>query len=133
VKIYNGGKSEHSVKPVTMLQAFGSKEINAFNDAGIKLAEKPDGWNAFEDGAYLAKYAYTELQLRRAEKALGHRLKVYTSKEIFGTSGRPRGMLANADFPAEEMFIVDFGNNDRWIADTTGANTYIRNWAKLKT
>jgi hypothetical protein len=133
VKAYNsGGENPSGMKPITGVQAFGSEEMNVLHDAGVKLVEKPYGWDEFkEDGAH-KKNVYDPFTLRRAEKALGFKLKVYTGKEIFGTAGRPSGMLADAKFPPEEMFIVDFGGGDRWLCDTSGASSYIRNWAKLE-
>jgi hypothetical protein len=125
-------KEAQPPKELTMLQAFGSHEMNVLHDAGIKLAEKPDDWNAFEGSGYLAaKYVHPMFTVARAEKALGGKFKVYTSKEIYG-GDKPSGPLANVKtMPEEHMFIVDFGKS-KYLADRTGARTYIRNWAKIE-
>ena len=47
--------------PITMLQAFGSKEMNILHDAGIKLTEKPGYWEDFEEDGYAAKRNIHEL------------------------------------------------------------------------
>lgn len=119
------------VKQITLLQAFGSKELNVLNDAGIKLAEKPSYWEDFEEDGYAAKkYVHPAFSIARAEKALGGKFKVYTGKELYGVD-KPKGPLATVkNMPDEMMFIVDFGDS-KFLADTSGAGTYIRNWAKI--
>lgn len=115
---------------VSMMQAFGSPELAALDEAGVKLTEKPSSWEAFEEGEYAAERNIHQVKLKRIEKILG-KLPTYTAKEIFGSDMKPRGPLANATFPAERMFIVAFNDDTRYLVDTTGANTYIRFWQKI--
>lgn len=126
-------KTRKEVKPeaITMLQAFGSKEMGILHDAGIKLAEKPSYWDDFEGDGYAAeKYVHPMFSIARAEKKLGGRFKVYTGKELYGVT-KPKGPLVSVKtMPEEHMFIVDFGDS-KYLADRSGASSYIRNWAKI--
>ena len=131
VKIYNGGKASTSIKPMSLLQAFGSREIAAADEVGIKLTEKPSYWEDFEDGGYAAKNNIDQLKLKKLEKTVG-KLKEYTGKEIYGTDAKPRGPLKTVEnMPSEDMFIVKFSDGSRYVADQTGARTYIRMWQKI--
>lgn len=136
VKTYNnGGKSDSGIKQVSMLQAFGSPELNALHDVGIKLTEKPSYWEDFEGDGYAAKNNIHQLALKKAERAAG-KFKVYKGADLFDAkngSDKPRGPLVKPSFmPTENMFIVHFAFDDsRYLCDTTGANTYIRNWQKI--
>lgn len=118
-------------KPLTMLQAFGSAEMNAAHEAGIKLTEKPSYWEDFEGDGHAAKHNLTDLTLKKLEKSIGT-LKTYSGKDIYDTNAKPRGPLAKvAKMPAEDMFIIKFDDGSRYVADQTGASTYIRNWQKI--
>jgi len=131
VKIYNGGKASTTIKPLSMLQAFGSREMAAADEAGIKLTEKPSYWDDFEGDGYAVKNNLDEVKLKRLEKTVG-KLKTYSGKDIYGTDTKPRGPLAKvAKMPDEDMFIVKFDDGSRYVADQTGANTYIRMWQKI--
>lgn len=131
VKVYNnGGKSDIDIKPITMMQAFGSAEENALNDSGIKFYEKPNYWEDFEGNGYAAKYNISEIKLKKAEKVLGG-IKQYSAKEVYGTD-MPRSPLVSVQsMPKENVCIIKFGNGDRYLVDTTQASTYIRMWAKI--
>lgn len=131
VKVYNGGKASTSIKPMSMLQAFGSTDMIAADAAGVQLTEKPSYWEDFEGDGYAAKRNLTDLTLKKLENAVG-KLKVYAGKDIYGISGKPRGPQATVkEMPAETMFVVAFSDGTRYVADQTGARTYIRNWQKI--
>jgi hypothetical protein len=134
VMIYNGGKATTELKPISMLQAFGSKHLAAAENMGIKLAEKPDYWDDFEEYGFAAKNNFNEIKLKKLEKAIG-KLKTYRGVDIYGKTtfgDKPRGPQARTIFmPPENMFIVKFDDGTRYVADKTGAMTYIRNWQKI--
>lgn len=130
VKIYNGGKSTQSLKPISMVQAFGSPEMAALDDAGIQLTEKPSYWGDFDDSGYAAKRNIHQVKLKKIEKTIG-KLKEYDAKDVYGTA-TPVGPLVKVQtMPAENMCIIKLGNGDRYLVDTTQARTYIRMWQKI--
>jgi len=129
VRVYNGGKASTTLKPLSLLAAFGTHGINVLNDLGIKLMEKPDYWEDLEEGGYGWKYAVDDLKLKKAEKALGG-LPTYTDLELFGK--HPRGPLATLKMqPPETTFIVKLSDGRRFLVDRTGASSYIRMWAPI--
>ena len=131
VRIYNGGKASTTIKPMSLLQAFGSRDIAAADEAGIKLTEKPSYWEDFEGDGFAAKNNIDQLKLKRLEKTVG-KLKEYSGKDIYGTDVKPRGPLKTVvKMPPEDMFIVRFSDGSRYVADQTGARTYIRMWQKI--
>ncbi len=131
VRVYNGGKASTTMKPLSLLQAFGSREIAAADEVGIKLTEKPSYWEDFEADGFAAKNNIDQLKLKKLEKTVG-KLKEYSGKEIYGTDEKPRGPLKTVlKMPSEDMFIVRFGDGTRYVADQTGARTYIRMWQKI--
>jgi hypothetical protein len=75
-----------------------------------------------------------EVALQRAKSAFkkhGMGLPEFTTQELYGKE--PRGPLVSiAHKPAVTTFIVTRGNGRRYLADTTGANTYIRMWAGIQ-
>jgi hypothetical protein len=114
-----------------MLQAFGSRELVAADEVGIKLTEKPDYWEDFEGGGFAVKHNIHDVKLKKLEKTIG-KLPVYTGEQIYGMAVKPRGPQAKVKMmPKESMFIVTFVDGTRYVADSTGANTYIRNWQKI--
>lgn len=137
VKAYNNdGKTDDDIKPLSWAKAFGSAELGALEDAGVKITEKPGYWDDFEEGGYAAKKNITQIVMKKVEKALGKKLKVYTGDELFGEDNKdadkPRGPLVTPNFiPKESMFIVHFNDGTKYLCDLTGANTYIRNWQKI--
>lgn len=122
--------------PISMMQAFGSKEMNILHDVGIKLSEKPY-WEDFEEGGWAEKRNINDLTLKKAEKALGRKFQVLTGKEVYGTDQKPKGALAsvkNKDTSTlPNMFIITFNDGTRYLVDSTQADTYIRMWQKIVT
>jgi hypothetical protein len=134
VMIYNGGKVSTELKPISMLQAFGSKQLATAENMGIKLAEKPDHWADFEEYGFAAENNFNEIKLKKLEKAVG-KLKTYKGVDIYGKTtfgDKPRGPQSRTIFmPSENMFIIKFDDGTRYVVDKTGAATYIRNWQKI--
>lgn len=131
VRVYNGGKASTTMKPVSLLQAFGSREMAAAEAVDIRLTEKPSYWEEFEEGGHAAKRNFDQLKLKKLEKTVG-KLKEYSGKDIYGIDVKPRGPLRTVNtMPPEDMFIVRFSDGSRYVADKTGANTYIRMWQKI--
>jgi hypothetical protein len=137
VKIYNGGKADVSIKPMSLMSVFGSPELGALDEAGIKLAEKPSYWEDLElEGYHGRKHGLIdEVKLKRVEKLIGRKLKVLPSSEIYGVKAKPKSPLASIRaMPNDKMFIVTFETPDgveRYLADSTGASKYIRFWSKI--
>lgn len=134
VKAYNkGGKTDSGLKPITLMQAFGSKEMNLLNDAGIKFTEKPTYWEDFEGEGYAAKRNIHQVALKKAEKVLG-KIPVLTGKEVFGYSQKPKGPLVSTKVQPKDMppvAIIMFDDGTKYLVDTTQANSYIRMWQKI--
>lgn len=119
-------------KPMTMMQAFGSEEMNILHDAGIKLTEKPSYWEDFEGDGFAAKDNIHQLKLKKAEKAMGGKFQVFKGTEVYGIADKPKGPLASmkkGTFP--NMFIIEFGDGSKYLVDVTQASTYIRMWQKI--
>lgn len=123
--------------PISMMQAFGSKEMNILHDAGITLSEKPSYWEDFERGGYAEKHNIHDIKLKKAEKALGFKLPVLTGKEVYGTDAKPKGPQVKVSSDNTDnlppMFIIAFSDDTRYLVDSTQANTYIRMWQKIVT
>lgn len=120
--------------PMTMMQAFGSEEMNILHDAGIKLTEKPSYWEDFEGDGYAAERNIHELKLKKAEKAMGGKFKVIKGAEIYGTNAKPRGPQVGmkADVGTlPNMFIIEFDDGTKYLVDVTQARSYIRMWQKI--
>lgn len=134
VKAYNnGGKTDSNIKPISMIQAFGSPELAALDEAGIKLTEKPSYWEDFEEDGYAAKRNIHQVALKKVEKTIG-KLKEYTSKEIYGIDlkAQKKGPLASYQHkPEEQMYIVKFQDGTKYLCDRTGASSYTRFWQKI--
>lgn len=113
--------------PISMIDAFGSVEMSKLNKIGIKFQEKPSYFEDFKN----SKYRLSDLDLKKAERELGVKFKVYDAVDIFG-GVEPRYPLARVSkMPDENVCIVKFKNGNRALVDTTQANTYIRMWSPI--
>jgi len=153
-KEYNsGGKGGTGLKKMSLMQAFGSNELNAAHDAGISLYEKPTYWSDLtKDGKYRP---LSDTELQKVKKAVG-KIHEYEAMDVFdfwlnddgsveGNKKIVHGPLADKSpnfKPAGNMFIVDFADSfsdgkdtdkpyGRYLVDLTGASKYIRNWRKI--
>jgi hypothetical protein len=122
--------------PMTALQAFGSEQMNVLHDLGIELTEKPSYWEDFERDGFASEKNIHNLQMRKAEKALGSKFVIYEGGDLFGVdkkgNDKPSGPLVSPAFiPKETMFIVKFSDGTKYLCDLSGAKTYIRNWQKI--
>lgn len=118
--------------PMTMMQAFGSEEMNILHKVGIKLTEKPSYWEDFEEDGFAAKDNIHELKLKKAEKALGGKFRVYKGTDIYGPVDKPKGPLATMKSGVRpNMFIIEFDDGSKYLVDVTQASTYIRMWQKI--
>jgi len=119
-------KKPVSVSKTSPMKAFGSSELNIAYDMGVRLQEKPDYWEDLEDDPL------DQLSTRRLITTLkksGYLLPEYNASDIWHTD--PRGPGARvASMPEEYMFIVN-ANGNKYLADRTGAQSYIRNWRKI--
>lgn len=125
------GPAKGKMEPISMMQAFGSDEMNILDEIGIRLTEKPGYWEDFEGDGYAVKRNIHDLLLKKAEKAIGHNFKEYNAKDVYGTD-RPGGpQVSVKKMPAETMCIIKMGNGDRYLVDTSQARSYIRMWQKI--
>jgi hypothetical protein len=153
VRVYNGGKASVKMEPVSMIQAFGSEEMNVLHQMKPKvvLAEKPDYWDSFEGNGYAVKNNISHSTIKDIESALGAKLKVVSGEKLFGkrtykdrnketgkmetvTTDKPVGpsvktIVSPSSFGT--LFIVEFDDETRYLVDTSQANTYIRLWQKI--
>lgn len=131
---FNDALSAANEKPekISMLQAFGSHAMNVLHDAGINFVEKPDYWEDLDKPSGNYKPLH-EVAFKKVEKELAKidvKLKTYTSKELWGRD--PKHPLESPkEMPSEQVFVVKLANGNRYLADKTGARTYIRMWAKI--
>jgi hypothetical protein len=129
-KEYNsGGKGGTGMKKMSLTQAFGSSLLNVMSDLNIKIIEKP---SYFEN--IRKQTSINELQLKKIEKALGYKLKSFNADEIFkkGANDLKNTYPQQDAKHPKESFIVKFQSGNNYLADTTGASSYIRNWAYIK-
>jgi hypothetical protein len=125
-------KSGKKVVPqqISMRQAFGGEEENALYAIGIKFAEKPSYPEDFEGRGPYREYKVDQVALKRAERAVGHRFSEYSTRNMYGSD--PSSLQSSVKhMPDDEVFIIRFGNGDRYLVSQVGARTYIRNWAKI--
>lgn len=127
----NGAKLPAGAEPISMMQAFGSAEMNALDEVGIKLTEKPSYFDDFEGNGYAVKRNIHDLTLKKAEKAIGRKFQELDAKDFYGGTD-PRGPLVKfTKEPPFKMGILKFQNGNRYLVDTTQASTYIRMWQKI--
>jgi hypothetical protein len=119
------------MEPISMMQAFGSEEMNIVDGLGIRLTEKPSYWEDFEGDGYAVKRNIHDKTLKMAEKAIGRNFKEYSAKEVYGTDMPGGPQVSVKKMPAETMCIIKMGNGDRYLVDTSQARTYIRMWTKI--
>lgn len=132
IKFVKNGELPAGAKAMSMLSVFGSKELAALDEAGIKITEKPDYWEDFEGDGFAVKKNIHEVKLKKAEKTIGGKFKVYSGKEIYGGDFKPKGPQASVkEMPKEQMFIVKFADGTQYLCDQTGAKSYIRFWQKI--
>jgi hypothetical protein len=117
------------VKPVSMMQAFGSPEMNVLDSVGIRLNEKPSYWEDLDQDRVIDQVSFARLKKALAKENI--RLPEYSSKEIYGRD--PRGpQVSVSNMPQENMLIINFENGNKYLVDTSGARTYIRYWSKIQ-
>lgn len=108
---------------VDLLDVFGSEGQRDLKKRGVRLREKPSYW---ED---LAAEPLRLGQSRDLAGMLGYSPREYDWTDLY--SAAPRGPQSKVDrMPEESTFIVKLPHG-RYLADRTGAQTYIRNWLKL--
>lgn len=127
-----------SLEQMPLRKAFGGREYNIVADMGYEFAEKPSYFGNIRKEIPKGK-------LGTVQRELGRKLHVYTMEEIL----KPfKGMyypqvdanwnVLNED---EETFIVraskdstdihDYRAGDTFLANRTGARSYIRMWIKV--
>lgn len=105
----------------------GGDEYDAAKKVGIKFIEKPDYFEYLDsDGK-----AVTALDIKKLEKMIGRKLKIYPENKLFGkpVSGTS-GTLAHK--PAEDTYVVRRNNGKYYLANGAFASTYIRMWAPIQ-
>jgi len=117
----------------SMMEEFGSQEMNDIADIGIKLQEKPGYLSEITTGM-------SSSQIPDVEKAIGYKLNSYNLADVVKKHGKktPTSSYATRHFVADalknddQMFILwDPETKARYLVDRTGASSYIRNWTKI--
>lgn len=121
------------MKKLSLLQAFGSPGINIIKEVlpNKNFIEKPDYFESIRNNK---DSTIGEFELHRIQKAfqkVGIPLPIYTAHELFGTDN-PKYPMVDAWQPDEKTFIVEFPSGKRFLADTTGAQSYIRMWMSIQ-
>jgi hypothetical protein len=125
------GRESSSMKTeptkTSLLQAFGSEEMNALSALGKGMVEKPSYWEDLDDD----NKTIDAVAVKRLEKTLKKTLPVYTGIDVYGHTRKPKNPQAVVQMmPPEKMFIVDF-DGERYLVDRTGAKSYIRFWLRM--
>lgn len=125
-KAYNqGGSSDVAITPVSMAQAFGSDAERAFEDMGIKFAEKPESWEEVKRRA-----SCSSDQLWKVGELIGGIAEV-SPEELFPGTARPHP-LSNASDGLPETVVLAMPNGDRFVADRGGSRSYYRMWLYVR-
>ena len=108
-----------------------SDEYLDATETGVRFLEKPGYWSEIEDSV-------SSSQLNDLEKVLGKKLNTYKIDEILGNPEYPLSDLIHANLKPEDQvrgssFIVfDPENKRRYLANTSGADNYIRMWTGIE-
>lgn len=123
---YNqGGRSQASITPVSMTQAFGSDIEQRFEELGIKFAEKPSSWQQIQSQA-----SASAAQLAAAEAHSGV-LKTVSAEEFFSKASSTNPTSdARPDLPSTVKLVMPDGNV--YVADRGGARSYYRMWLYVR-
>lgn len=123
---YNrGGTTSVDVKPVSLTQAFGSDAERAFEEMGVRFAEKPDSW------AWIKQRASCSAdQLWRVGQMIGGLAEV-SPEELFVNPLRAHPMASTNDHLPETV-VLAMPNGDRFVADRGGSRSYYRMWLYVR-
>ncbi len=129
---FPGGEPAPEPKQISMLKAFGSEAMNILDEVlpNRSFYEKP---SYFEDIGQDARHVLSEFEMRKLQQAFnqaGLELPTYTAAEIFHTS-KPKHPMQDADLPYEKTFIIEFPTGEKYLADRTGARSYVRMWMAI--
>lgn len=130
-KEYNsGGSAGTGIEQVSMVQAFGASDSQVLEQLGIVLREKPSDFSELDYKSH-AYRPLSEFDIHRINRALGYSLDVMMVYDIYdGVPSYPLDRVARMPLN-EHVFIIDFDDGRRYLVDRSGANTYIRHWAKI--
>lgn len=126
-------KPINTSKPTTvpLYKAFGQAEYVQMREAGFNFDEKPDYFDSI-------KSEINVRDLPKISQLIGGKLNSYEAVNILTKykDGKFYPLLdakfENLKNPEEETFIVWLPeSNQRFLANRTGAKTYIRMWARL--
>lgn len=128
---FPGMEKQAEPQEISMLQAFGSEQMNILNDVLPNRAffEKPSYWEDLDK----PRNTLTEFELHKLQKAFkeaGISLPTYSAYDIFG-NGKPQGPMSNANPPQEKTFVVEMYDGTEYLCDSTGASSYIRMWMAI--
>tara|TARA_R100001224_G_scaffold73208_2_gene44821 strand:- start:131 stop:577 length:447 start_codon:yes stop_codon:yes gene_type:complete len=114
-----------------MLKFLGaSDEYLDARDAGVRFEEKPPDWRDIEE-------SISSSQLGDLEQVIGKKLNTYDINSILENPTMPLSKLKHENLKEEDLmkgssFIVwDPKSQSRYLANTTGADTYIRMWTGI--
>jgi hypothetical protein len=119
-----------SLEQMPLRKVFGGSEYNIIHDLGYKFDEKPSVFNSIEN-------EIPKGMLGSVQRSIGRKLYTYKQKDIL-VRNKINGNYfpqADANWDAlhndEETFIVRTSTGDMFLANRTGANSYIRMWMKI--
>jgi len=107
-----------------------SDEYLDARDAGVRFEEKPPDWRDIEE-------SISSSQLSDLEQVIGKKLNTYDINSILEDPTMPLSKLKHDNLKEEDLmkgssFIVwDPKSQSRYLANTSGANTYIRMWTGI--
>lgn len=131
-KYYTTGKSAEDIKQISMSDTFGSSGYRIIKDLGFEFSEKVAHFTDVRLGRGIGAAGLA--QIKKEFKKNGFELKEYSSQEIYGKHVNDEDLLdyttKNTKWrPEEDIFIVVFNETEnKYIADQTGAKSYIRFW-----
>jgi hypothetical protein len=119
-----------SLEQIPLRKVFGGGEYNIIYDLGYKFDEKPSDFNSIEN-------EIPKGMLGLVQRSIGRKLYTYKQKDIL-VRNKINGNYfpqADANWDAlhndEETFIVRTSTGDMFLANRTGASSYIRMWMRI--
>jgi len=120
----------HSDREMSKFMGLSDEFIDAEKEAGVRFFEKP---TYFED----IKDSISSSQLNDLEQIFGRKLNTYKINDILADPEQPLSDLIKSSLKDEDRtkgssFIVwDPEKQTRYLANTSGANKYIRMWTGI--
>lgn len=119
----NGGKTQHDIKPISWIQAFGSPIEKELDNMGIKQSEKPESWNQIKKQSTMS---FSQLQ------QLKHVENIPNMDEYDFFIGGRHDPTSDSSLNTPKTIIVNMKNGDKFLATRGGMSRYHRFWTYIR-